>query len=160
MTHYPYFTAPGWAHDALQSRLYAGSFGVAALVVALTMPHLALVAGLSWAFVVLACGWWRHRAQAYCVTPFASFGEYNDALRLVRSGVGVRGLDPILPDVWNALSVASVNRDPGLFAALTMEFDRMRLAAEQDPGRTGSAVRTLDLLKGARAELEERDSSG
>lgn len=160
MPLYPYFTAPGWTHDALQSRLYAGTFGAAALVVVLALPHLAVVAGSSWLFVALACAWWRHRARAYYVTPFASFGEYNDALRLVRSGQGVRGLEPILPDVWSALSVASENRDPGLFAAITLEFERMRLAAAQDPGRTDSAVRTLDLLKGARAELEERDSSG
>ena len=157
--HYPYFTAPEWTHAALQSRIYAGMFGVTALVVILAVPRAAVVAGAGWVFVALACWWWRHRASDYFVTPFAHFGDYSAALQVVRSGQGVRGLEPILPDVWNALSVASVNRDSDLAAAIEAEFSRMRLAAEQDPGRTASAVRTLELLREARAELEERDSS-
>lgn len=156
---FPYYTAPGWVHDSIHSRMYAGAFGAAAVVVVLTVPGAAVVAGLSWVFVALACAWWRHRALAYHVTPFSCYSDYNEALILVRSGQGMRGLEPILPDVWSALSVASVNRDSGLFAAITLEFDRMRMSADQDPGRTESAVRTLELLKQARAELEERDSS-
>lgn len=163
---YPYHSAPDWAQAVTAQRAIPGLWtacGAAAILGSGADPAVTVVAGLSSVFVGLASLWWRHRAAMYFVTPFVSYEDWQEARGMVIRARGVRGLEPLIDDLWQALSEASVAPDRwkarSVWGQVVDEWRGLYEAAATHPGRAADIRRAIELFRGVRAELEERDSS-
>lgn len=170
MRYYPSPLEPSkviLAHELQYVVPVVAAVGFLTVIVASGGPPVAwVVAGTCWLFVALAWSWWTQRASTRWTTPFRDSDDHAQAESVVHAVLEAPGLGSLAPDVWVALSEASVldereGHEPnhGEFRHAVEAFQETIAAAYRNVERTGNLERTIRLMREVRAELEDRDSS-